>query len=146
MKEKILYLVWGCLYILCVGLGTIQEATGLMKLSLTVIGIIFFVPGGILLYDALSSGNGKGVLRIRWISIASLTLTMAGLAGFFASGASGSEETVNLAYEILMLVSSPMACSQFWLLSIFLWGCLLSATFLKKKEISSPQIKSPDQR
>lgn len=134
MKEKILYLIWGCLYILCVGLGTVQEAQGLMKLSLTVIGVIFFVPGGILLYDALSSGNRKGVLRIRWISIASLTLTMAGLAGFLASGASGSEGTVNLAYEILMLVSSPMACSQFWLLSIFLWGCLLSATFLGKKK------------
>ena len=134
MKGKILYLVWGCLYILCVGLGTIQEATGIMKLALTAISVVFFVPGGILLYDALSSGDRKGVLRIRWISMASLGLTMAGLAGFFASGASGVEETVDLAYEILLLVSSPMACSQYWLLSIFLWGCLLSATFLGKKK------------
>ena len=134
MKEKLLYIAWGCLYILCVGLGTISEAQGLLKLALMMISVVFFVPGIILLYDSVTAGDRKGVLRIRWICIASLALTVAGLAGFLASGASGSEETVNLAYEVLILVSSPMACSQFWLLSLFLWGCLLSATFLGKKK------------
>lgn len=134
MKEKLLYIVWGCLYILCVGLGTISEAQGILKLALIGISLVFFVPGGILLYDATVAGDRKGILRIRWICIASLALTAAGLAGFLASGASGEEGTVNLAYDVLVLVSSPMACSQFWLLSLFLWGCLLSATFLRKKQ------------
>lgn len=134
MKEKLLYFCWGCLYILCVGLGTISEAEGIMKLALIGISVVFFVPGVILLYDATVAGDRKGILRIRWICIASLALTAAALAGFLASGASGEESTVDHAYELLVLVSSPMACSQYWLLSLFLWGCLLFATFLKKKQ------------
>ena len=43
MREKILYASWGCLYILCVGLGTIQEPAGFGKAVLVAISLLFFV-------------------------------------------------------------------------------------------------------
>ena len=32
----------------------------------------------------------------------------------------------------LTVVSAPMLCSNFFVLPIFLWGCLLADTFVKK--------------
>ena len=34
LKEKILYALWACLYILCVGLGTVEDAEGFGKVLL----------------------------------------------------------------------------------------------------------------
>ena len=57
MREKILYASWGCLYILCVGLGTIQEPAGFGKAVLVAISLLFFVPGALLLADAVKTGD-----------------------------------------------------------------------------------------
>ena len=37
-------------------------------------------------------------------------------------------------YAVLVIVSSPMICSGYWLLSLFLWACLVvvSMDILKK--------------
>ena len=53
MRQKILYIIWGCLYILCVGLGTLTNRSEAGSWILTVIALLFYVPGGILLYDSL---------------------------------------------------------------------------------------------
>ena len=65
MREKILYASWSCLYILCVGLGTIQEPAGFGKAVLVAISLLFFVPGVLLLADAVKTGDKKGLLRLR---------------------------------------------------------------------------------
>lgn len=135
MKEKILYAVWGCLYILCVGLGFINGAEGFGKFVLVLISVLFFVPGAMILYEGVKAKNKKTLVRVRIISVASLVLTMiAWIANVMSISA--SEEVGNVLYEILVLVSAPMICSQYWVLSLFLWACLLMASFkrIQKKE------------
>ena len=130
MKNKILYCLWAALYILCVGLGVFEEPEGFLKAALVVIALFFFVPGAILLWDAKTQGNRRGVLAIRWISASSLLLTLIFLMIFLVTGSNG-HASADVFYEVLILVSSPMVCSQYWFLSLFLWACLLSASFLK---------------
>ena len=130
MKKLLLYSLWGCLFVICVGLGTIQTTDTFVRVALLLIGVVFFVPGAILLYDAKTEGDRKGILTVRWISITSLTLTLATLVAFLLTSSRGID-AAEVLYEVLILVSSPMICSQYWIVSLFLWGCLLSATFVK---------------
>jgi len=130
MKEKILYALWACFYILCVGLGTVQEAEGFGKALLIATAVIFFLPGIMLLYHGHQTRDRKVLMRVRLISIASLSLTLifiiANVLSVRASAAAGKA-----LYELLQLVSAPMLCSQYWALSLFLWACLLMASFTK---------------
>ena len=48
-KEWILYAAWLCLYILCVGLGTVENVAGIGKVFFTLTALIFFIPGILLL-------------------------------------------------------------------------------------------------
>lgn len=130
MKEKVLYGIWGAMAALCIGLGTLEADFLLLKIALGLIGVMFFVPGGILLYDALSAGNRKGVLRIRWISLLSLVLTVVSFLAFFITAARGAA-AAEIFYDVLLILSCPMLCCQWWVISLFLWSCLLSASFVK---------------
>lgn len=133
MKEKILYCIWGGLFILCAGLGFIPNPTGVGKGILVLIALLFFVPGGMILADGIRFGDRKGVLRIRWISIGSLLLTVGFLIANFCS-VGASDAVGNTLYELLVIVSAPMICSQYWVLSLFLWSCLLTGSFLLPKK------------
>ena len=131
LKEWILYIAWGCLYILCVGLGTVEEVEGFGKVLFLLTALIFFIPGAWLLVLALREKNRKKILAIRIISICSLALT---LIVFSANvmAVSASRETGLFLYELLNLVSAPMLCSRYWIVSLFCWACLLSASFMKR--------------
>lgn len=133
MKEKILYCIWGCLFILCVGLGFIPNPAGLGKAILVMLSVLFFVPGAMILIDGIRTGDRKAVLRIRWISICSLALTAIFLIANFLS-VRASHAVGETLYELLVIVSSPMVCSQYWVLSLFLWSCLLTGSFLLSKK------------
>ena len=131
--NKWLYCGWGIMYIVSVALSLIQNATGAAKLALLIFSVLFFVPGFLLLYNNIRSGNRKGVLLIRFISLASLVLTLVCLVVFFLFAGYGNEAAVNVTYEVLAIVSAPMLCSQYWAVSLFLWACLLFSTFFKKQ-------------
>lgn len=128
MREKILYVLWGCLYILCVGLGTLPEPEGLGKAVLVGISLLFFVPGVLLLADAVKSGSKAGLLRVRVICLCSLVLTVVFLIASILT-VNASAQVGKVLTELLMLVSAPMFCGQYWFLSLFLWSCLLIGSF-----------------
>ena len=133
IKEWMLYIAWGCLYILCVGLGTVEEVEGFGNVLFLLTALIFFVPGAWLLRIGLQQQNKKKILRIRIISICSLALTLvvfcANVMAVAASGGVGS-----FLNDLLNLVSAPMFCSRYWIVSLFCWACLLSASFMKKEK------------
>ena len=131
--KKWLYCGWGLLYIISVALGLIPEATGVTKAALMIFSVIFFVPGFLLLWEAIHTNDRKNILAVRWISLTSLTLTMVTLVVFFLFAAQNNEAAVDVAYEVLALVSAPMLCARHWIISLFLWACLLSGSFAKKK-------------
>ena len=132
MKKQILYLIWGCFYILCAGFSHVENPLGLQSAALTVLSLMFFIPPAILLIDALKAGDKKSLTALRWISLISLGLTLVLLIANVFS-ALGSEILGNILHEVLLLVSVPMICSQFWVLSLFLWACILFITLPKKK-------------
>ena len=131
-KKKTLYILWGFLFILCAGLGFIPEATGFGKAVLAFLGLIFFLPGAILLWDAISCGDRKTVLQIRLLSLSWLVVTLLLLVGNLLS-VNASQTVGNLLYGALVILSSPLACGQFWELTLFLWASLLTASFLRRK-------------
>ena len=132
MKTKSLWIAWGAMYVLCTLLAFIPSPTGFLKVLLLLFALAFFIPGGILLYHAWQQGNRKLLRQIRILSILSLGLTLAALiANFLAVLA--AEAVGAVVYVALLLVSTPMVCSGIWVVSLFLWACLLMATFLKKK-------------
>ncbi len=126
MKQKTLYPVWGVLYVLCCALGFLPQKSA----PLTVIAVLFFTPGVLILVDAYKHKDKKALLRLRLVSLGSLVLTLAILAASFAS-AQGSISLGNALHYILGIVSVPMYCSSIWALPLFLWACLFMASFPK---------------
>ena len=130
IKELILYGAWLCLYILCVGLGTVENIEGVGKVFFVLTSLIFFLPGSCLLVMGKHENNKKTVLRVRIIAICSLVLTVVVFCINVMAAAAGMVSPVF--HDLLNVVSAPMFCSQYWVLSLFGWACLLSASFVKK--------------
>jgi hypothetical protein len=133
MKKSVLLTLWGLLFVLCAGLGFVPREGGFAGLLLTALSVAFFVPPACLLRQAKMAGD-RGILKlIRNLSAVSLLLTLVLLVGNFLSVFAG-EWAGEFLYCLLVLVSSPMVCSGYWALSLFLWACLLivSRQLLKK--------------
>lgn len=131
MTEKRLYWFWAGIYVLCSALGFMIEPTGVIKGLLVFFSLLFFVPGAILLYRGIRDRNRKTILRIRWIAALSLGLT-ALLLLLNVLSVLFPEWLGNILYIVLGLVSAPMFCGQYWVLSLFLWASLMMATFPQK--------------
>lgn len=132
MKRKLLYAIWAVLYIFSVGFGTLP-AEGIGKVFFLLTALLFFVPGFLLLIDSIRSKNRRGLLLIRYLSLASLLCTVGAFVGVVAT-ASASAAVGKLWSDILLLVSAPMICAQNYVLSLFLWACLFVGSFLKPQE------------
>ena len=130
MKKSILYPLWGGMFILCAALGFIPEPSAPLSALLTAISVLFFLPPALLLASAKKQGKTDTVKLIRNLSLASLTLTLALLIANF-SLALRSELLGTFLHYALTIVSAPMIASQHWALSLFLWACLLMASWKK---------------
>ena len=126
MSKKLLFALWGGLFILCAGLGFIpgfsQNVSAGAQAVLTVLAVAFFAPPACLTLKL-----------VRGISLLSLGLTLLALVLNVLS-AMGTVTMGNVLFAVLIVVSSPMVCSGYWALSLFLWACLLivSHSLLRK--------------
>lgn len=127
MKEKILYLFWLAMYIICVGMGTLAERSTFVHIILMVLAIAFFLPGLLLVIEGIKTGDPKLLLRVRIVCICSLALTLiliiANIASVYAPLTVG-----NVLNQVLLIVAAPMHCCYYRFISIFLWSCLLMGT------------------
>ena len=130
MNKTSFYSVWAGIYILCAGLSFIPEPGGFLKFLMIALSLAFFVPPAWLLYRAKQEGDNFTVKLVRNLSLASLTLTVlvliVNLLTFMAPEAVG-----NFLYVLLVLVSVPMVCGQYWVLGLFCWACLLMVSLKK---------------
>lgn len=133
MKKTILYCIWAFFYLLCGFISNIRITTDAQSAALTILSLIFFIPGGILLVDALRGGDKKTLKILRWISGLSLGLTLVTIIANIAS-VNATEAVGNVLHQVLIFVSVPMVCSQHYVLSLFLWACLLFATLPQQKK------------
>ena len=123
MNKKALFVLWGVLFILCAGLGF-----GAAAWWKTAVSVLFFVPPAALLYGA----DRETALLIRNLSALSLGITLVTLIMNFVLAVS-SETLGNFLHAVLTIVSAPMIASGYWVLSLFLWACLLMASLKKVK-------------
>ena len=134
MNTTAYYALWAGMYILCAGLGFIPEPAGFGKFCLMVLSIGFFVPPSCLLRRASEEKNAMHILIVRNLAVASLVLTVVLIIGNFMSMLA-PEAVGNILYTLLVIVSAPMICSQYWVISLFFWACLMiwAQKLLKKK-------------
>ena len=66
------------------------------------------------------------------LSAASLGLTLV-LISLSVLTFAAPEAVGNILYAMLVMVSAPMMCCRFWVLSLFLWACLLVSSKIKTK-------------
>lgn len=129
MRNKTLYAAWAVLFALCAGLGFIPEPQGFGKAVLVILSLACFVPPFLL----LRQGSRNTRVLVRNLSALSLGLTLALLVLNFLS-VRLPVAVGDMLYGMLVMVSSPMVCSQFWALSMFLWACLLFTAVSKLKQ------------
>ena len=133
MKKKGLFVLWGVLFVSCAGLGFVPQPTGGLKWLLGLLGLLFFAPPVLLLARAQESGDRAVAALVRNLAIASLVLTLLALVGNVLS-LLGGVTLGNVMNVVLAIVSTPMFCSQVWVLSIFCWAFLMiGANKLVKK-------------
>ena len=134
MNTTAYYALWAGMYILCAGLGFIPEPAGFGKVCLMVLSIGFFVPPACLLRRASEEKNSMDILLVRNLAVASLVLTVVLIIGNFMSMLAPEAVGIVL-YTLLVIVSAPMICSQYWVISLFFWACLMiwAQKLLKKK-------------
>lgn len=136
MNKTGYFALWGGLFVLCAGLGFLPEPTGVLKWALVVLAAAFFVPPLIVLQGAKKAKDWAAVKLLRNLSLLSIGLTVAALILNFMSLV-WSEAVGNALYALLVVISTPMVCGQYWLLSLFLWAYLLvdcQAALPKKKK------------
>ena len=130
MNKTSYYTTWAGISILCAGLSFIPEPAGFLKFLMIALSLAFFLPPALLLYRAKKERDVFTVKLIRNLSLASLVLTAAVLIisvlSFLAP-----EWVGNFLHILLILVSVPMVCGQYWVLSLFCWACLLMVSLKK---------------
>ena len=135
MKNSHWYLIWAGMFLLCAVLGFIPSPEGFLYGLCVALSVLFFLPPAVLLYRAVKEKDRNTFRRIRNLSLISLVGTVVLFIGNIVS-VSASEAVGDVLYWLLILVSSPMTCARIWVLSLFLWACLLMVSFqqLMKKE------------
>ena len=118
MSKKMLYALWGALFVLCAVLGLLPDA-GVWGIAAA---LCFFLPPAWLLYR----GDRQTRCLVRNLSALSLALTAVMLVVSMLTAA-GSETLGNALHYVLGIISVPMFAARYWVLSLFLWACLLVA-------------------
>lgn len=136
MKQRVLWIIWAVLYGICAGLGFVANPTDAQAVAMTILSMLFFVPGFLLLVDSLRTQDKKALSLVRLVSILSLSLTCAAFIANLAS-VTASDAAGNVLYAVLLLVSAPMASMGYELASLFLWACLLIASVVFRKKITN---------
>ena len=135
MVKKTMYVFWGGMLTLCAAFGFLPVSAGAARGAMITLAVLSFIPPTVIVTLSSREGASADLWRIRNLSIASLSLTLAALLANFATLAA-PEWAGNALYAILIIVSSPMICGQYWILSLTLWAALLwtCIILLKKRK------------
>ena len=137
MKVKNLFALWGGLFASCAALGFVNTQSPALQVLLTLLSVAFFIPGALLLRLSKFQGNRDIALLVRNLSAVSLLLTAVLLIANFLSVLAPAW-LGNLLHSVLIVVSAPMICSGYWVLSLFLWACLMITAMNILKEKKNP--------
>ncbi len=133
-KTKLLWILWAAAYVICTVCGFFPVAPGALSGLFVLLSLGFFVSPALLIFDAVQSKNLKTLRVIRNLSLISLGLTLVTIVLNFVS-IQASDAWGLVLYWLLILVSTPMICSQVWVIGLFGWAMLLMTClhYLRKK-------------
>lgn len=126
MKNRSLFIAWAFLFILCAIGGFIPVTKTAVRILLTGLSLLFFLPPALI----LRRGSREERQLVRTLSALSLVLTLVLIIANFLT-AFRSEALGNALHALLTVVGCPMITSGHWVLSLFLWACLLVASLKK---------------
>lgn len=129
MKNRRLFIAWASLFILCAIGGFIPVTKAAVRILLTGLSLLFFLPPALLLHQ----GTAQERHLVRNLSALSLVLTALLLIANFLT-AFRSEALGNALHALLTVVGCPMITSGHWAMSLFLWACLLVASLKKRAD------------
>lgn len=126
MNQKKLLALWAAMFIFCAGLGFIPLPVGGLKVFMIAAAVAFFIPPALLIRSAVNRKRPYRdmLLLIRNLSLFSLIATTVVLLLNFLS-VTWPQFVGDGLYGLLVVISTPMICGQYWLISLFLWACLL---------------------
>lgn len=122
MTRRIWYYVWLGLFLITAAMGFVPEQARAMRVLRLTLTVLFFLPPLMI----LKKGTERDAKRIFALSAASLCLTVAAIV-ISVICARGSAGLGNFLHAVLVIVSAPMVCAQVWVVSLFLWACLMFA-------------------
>ena len=133
-KTKKLWIIWASAYVLCTVCAFFPVAPGALSGLFLLLSLGFFVPPAFLIFEAVQKKTPKTLRIIRNLSLVSLGLTLVTILLNFVS-IQASDTWGLVLYWLLILVSTPMICSQVWVVGLFGWACLLMVClkYLKKR-------------
>ena len=133
-KCKKIWIIWAVAYVLCTVCAFIPATQSALAGLFLLLSLGFFVPPAFLIVEAVQKKSPKILKTIRNLSLISLGLTLVAILLNFVS-IQASDSWGLVLYWLLILVSTPMVCSQVWVVGLFGWACLLMVclTYLKKR-------------
>ena len=146
LNKYILLAIWIGMFILCAVLGYLPPQEGANKWLLVIFAVLFFLPPALLVYKSRRDRDRKMLRLVRIASLAVLIATVALLVMNLLSVALVlvmPEKTAlavgDVLYDLLLLVSTPMVCGQYWGIGLIgwaalLWSCIFSERALKTRK------------
>jgi hypothetical protein len=133
-KSKLLWIFWAAAYVICTVCGFFPVTQDAVSGLFILLSLGFFVPPALLIFEAVQNKNRKTLRLVRNLSIISLSVTLVTILLNFAS-IQASVAWGTVLYWLLILVSTPMVCSQVWVIGLFGWAMLLMTClhYLKRK-------------
>jgi len=137
LNKYILLAIWVGMFILCAVLGYLPPQEGANKWLLVIMAVLFFLPPALLVYCCWQEKDGKLLRLVRTVALVVLIATVALLVINLLSIALllvMPEDTAlivgDVLYDLLILVSTPMICGQYWGIGLIGWAALLWSSIL----------------
>ena len=133
-NTKKLWIIWAIAYVICTVCAFFSASNDAASGLFLLLSLGFFVPPAVLIYKGVTKKWPKILRVIRNLSIISLASTLVMILLNFVSIQLSEAWGVAL-YWMLIVVSTPMICSQVWAVGLFGWAVLLFTclNYLKKK-------------
>ena len=142
LNKYILLAIWVGMFILCAVLGYLPPQEGANKWLLVILALLFFLPSGLLIYQCWREKDEKMLRLVRITALSVLAATVILLVVNLLSIALlivMPEKTAlavgDVLYYLLILVSTPMVCGQYWGIGLVGWAALLWSAILAQKSL-----------
>jgi hypothetical protein len=144
LNKYILFALWIGMYILCAVLGFLPPQEGANQWLLVAFSLLFFLPPGLLVYKLWKEKDEKWLKLVRLIALivviataVLLVINLLSIALLLVMPEKTALAVGDVLYYLLILVSTPMVCGQYWGIGLvgwvaLLWSCVFARQSLKK--------------